>query len=51
MHLLGWNKGRIETRWDGERDLLCVGYRCECGELQGAHEAPRHVSHPEERYL
>ncbi len=50
MHLLGRNHGQVVTQWDAERDVLWVGYRCECGEVQGVHAAPRHISHPEERF-
>lgn len=36
-HLVGWNTGSVETWWHGE--TLMVGFRCECGELQGVHAA------------
>lgn len=33
MHWFGWNRGEVETRWDG--DVLMVAFRCECGEVCG----------------
>lgn len=41
-HWLGWNCGRVETWWAGDR--LMVGFRCECGKLQGIH--PAHIKTP-----
>lgn len=36
LHALGWNTGIIETWWEGKH--LMVGFRCECGEMQGIAE-------------
>lgn len=46
-HRLGWNGGDVTSWWDDGR--LMVGFRCRgCGDVSGVHEAPRHISHPEE---
>lgn len=37
MHLFGWNCGRVETWWEGQK--LMVGFRCSCGELMDKHES------------
>lgn len=37
-HIFGWNHGEIETWW-GNNKKLYVGFRCNCGELQGIEEA------------
>lgn len=34
-HLLKWNYGTVESFWDG--DILMIGFRCTCGELQNVH--------------
>jgi hypothetical protein len=34
-HLTGWNHGRVETWYAGQR--LMVGFRCSCGKLTGVH--------------
>ena len=36
-HLLGWNFGKVETWWEGNK--LMVGFRCAgCGKLEGISE-------------
>ena len=33
-HWIGWNTGIIETWWRDD-GVLMVGFRCECGRLEG----------------
>ncbi len=39
-HVIGWNHGTIETWWEG--DKLMVGFRCNCGKLEGIDEVPKY---------
>ena len=40
MHLLSLEGGVVETWWEGEKlEHLMVGFRANCGQLQGVHES------------
>lgn len=35
-HLTGWNLGQVEA-WRDRNGRLMIGFRCECGQLEGIH--------------
>jgi hypothetical protein len=47
-HWFGWNKGHVETWYEGDR--LLVGFQCEsCGKIEGISEITRMVEHEIQR--